>query len=167
MEEGETPVSERKLSPLEVIEQAIREEEEKRMGIWTKLYEGLSNEDQENLLKSASNLLEQFQTQYPDKLPNIILLPDISARPLFYLLNPAIKAIAEKRQVKAPTFIYFQTYKGPEMSLIDREGRERMLTPVKDFKKMMESSKGLDQCFKITYSLKLKLERKVLKKQKN
>jgi len=142
MEEGEAPKLERKLSPLEVIEQAIKEEEEKRMGIWTKLYEGLSEADQDNLLKSASSLINKFITQNPRELPDIIILPEISARPLYYLLNPAIKAISEKRQVKTPTFIYFQAHKGSEMSLIDEEGREKMLTPVKELKKMMEFSTG-------------------------
>lgn len=144
MEGSEIPTPEPKLSPLEVIEQAIREEEEKRMGIWTKVYEGLSGEDQEYLFKSASNVVDKFLDHYPDKLPDIILLPEISARPLFYLLNPAIKTVCEERQLKPPTFIYFQTHKGPEMSLIDEEGKEKVMTPIKELRRMAESSKGSD-----------------------
>ena len=56
MEGSEVPAPKSKLSPLEVIEQAIREEEEKRMGIWTKVYEGLSNEDQEYFFRSAKRV---------------------------------------------------------------------------------------------------------------
>lgn len=147
MEGSEVPAAKSMLSPLEVIEQAIREEEEKRIGIWTKIYEGLSSEDQEYLLRSASSVIDKFLTHHPEKLPDIVILPEISARPLFYLLNPAIKAVCETRQLKPPAFVYFQTHKGQEMSLIDGKGREKMLTPVKELRRMMEFSKGSDPMF--------------------
>ncbi len=142
---SEVPTSESKheSSPLEVIEQEIREEEERRMGIWTKIYEGLSGEDQEYLFRSALSVIDKFLGHYPDKLPDIVLLPEISARPLFYLLNPVIKAVCEERQLKPPTFIYFQTHKGYEMSLIDEDGRE-ILTSVKELRRMMDFSEESD-----------------------
>jgi len=138
------PKPERKLSPLEIVEQALREEEEKSMGVWTKLYEGLSEADQENLLKSANNIIDKFATQYPEDLPDIVILPEISARPLYYLLNPAMKALAERRQVKAPSFVYFQTHKGRELSLIDKDGNEMQMTSAKELRKMLNNDNGLD-----------------------
>lgn len=144
MEDGGAQETGRKLSPLEVIQQAILEEEEKRMGVWTKLYERLSDNDRKNILQSANNLIDKFTTQYPHELPDVVILPEISARPLFYLLNPVMKALSEKRQIKAPSFAYFQTHKGAELSLIDEEGRERSRTSVKDIKKMMNGGSDKD-----------------------
>ena len=139
MDGGDSQEIGRKLSPLEVIQQALKEEEEKRMGVWTKLYEGLSEADKENLLNSANNLVDKFTSHYPQELPDIIVLPEISARPLFYLLDPVMKALSDKRQVKAPSFAYFQTHKGSELNLIDDEGQEKNMTSIKELKKMMKN----------------------------
>lgn len=140
MEGGETPKLGPKLTFLEGIKRAIKEEEERRTGIWTKLYKGLSEADQDNLLKSASSLMQKFTAQNPNDLPNIIILPEISARPLYYLISPAIEAICNTRQSKIPTFIFFQMHKGAELTLIDKEGRERNLTPVKELRKVVGGS---------------------------
>lgn len=69
----------------------------------------LTEKDKTRLFQSAKSLIDQFSQNNPGKLPDIILLPDTSARPLFYLFKPAIEKLAEKRGISVPKFIFFQT----------------------------------------------------------
>ena len=49
-----------------------------------------------------------FIADYPDDLPSAIIYPEASARPLFYLLDPAFGKLAEQRGVPKPLSFFFK-----------------------------------------------------------
>lgn len=51
----------------------------------------------ERLEGAGKNLISKFLEDYATTLPDAIILPDTSARPLFYLLRPVLESVATKR----------------------------------------------------------------------
>lgn len=79
----------------------------------------LSERDQRNIRTSASNLTRMFLEDYPGALPDGIIYPDTSARPLFYLFDPALTKAAAQRGVNKPdSFFFKQASKHPSMASI-------------------------------------------------
>lgn len=75
-----------------------------------KKFEVLSERDQKLLDSSLRSIMQEIIKQYPDELPDAVILPDTSGRPLAYLLRPIFAAIAEKRGIKnLPELIFFKT----------------------------------------------------------
>jgi hypothetical protein len=68
----------------------------------------LSQKDRKCLEESGVSLLSKFFAHYPHEFPDALLLPDASARPLYYLINPSISAVCEQRGVRKPSFIFFK-----------------------------------------------------------
>lgn len=58
---------------------------------------------------AGRNLFEKFLADYPDRLPDVIVLPDVGARPLFYLLRPVLEQVAAQRGVPLPKTYFFAT----------------------------------------------------------
>ncbi len=79
----------------------------------------LQNEDVSKLLESSQILLKQFIEDYPNELPTAVLLPDTSARPLKYLLDPVVDKIARKRGVQKPAFFFVKTKRITYLSSIE------------------------------------------------
>jgi len=40
-------------------------------------------------------------------IPNVVILPETSARPLYYLFNPSFKKLSQKMKVEPPRFVFF------------------------------------------------------------
>lgn len=69
--------------------------------------ESRSEKNKRVLYEAGKNLLPKFLADYPSKLPDAIVLPDTSARPLFYLLRPVLEKVADKRGVPLPKTYFF------------------------------------------------------------
>src|SRR6185503_13468684 len=67
------------------------------------IYE-LSQRDQEFLLTGGSNIVRQILRDFPGELPTTIILPDTTARPLYYFFKPILEKVAESRNVSMPKF---------------------------------------------------------------
>lgn len=68
----------------------------------------LPSRDKRYLEVAAERLIQQFIQDFPEKLPDALILPDVSARPLEYLLKPIFTHVAAKRRLPAPLFIFFK-----------------------------------------------------------
>lgn len=65
---------------------------------------------QKDLLESGRILIQKFLDDYPEKLPDAIILPDTAARPLLYLLRPVFEEITKKKRSAMPNFYFFAHY---------------------------------------------------------
>lgn len=72
-------------------------------------FESLTEADEVLLLEAGKNTLEQLLSDFPDKLPDAVILPDSSARPLLYLAKPTLDAVAKLRGVDSPKYYFMAT----------------------------------------------------------
>lgn len=63
--------------------------------------------DEELLFIGIKNVVTQLLEDFPDKLPDVIILPDRGGRPLAYALRPILKEIASERGCAVPTMHFF------------------------------------------------------------
>ncbi|MBI2593545.1 hypothetical protein HYW44_02800, partial [Candidatus Daviesbacteria bacterium] len=75
----------------------------------------LSERDQRYLDESIRNIMIKILENYPDNLPDAVILPDTSATPLADVLRPVFAAIAQKRGLdKVPELIPFKPLRKDE-----------------------------------------------------
>ena len=65
----------------------------------------LKIEDQIYLKESGLNVLRQLSVDFSRELPDAIVLPGNSAKPLVQLILPTLKLIAEQRNLEVPQFV--------------------------------------------------------------
>lgn len=65
----------------------------------------LNDWDRKILLEGGEGVINKILEQ--NGVPDVIILPETSARPLYYLVDPSFKKIAEEQQVKPPKYIFF------------------------------------------------------------
>jgi hypothetical protein len=85
-------------------------ESEEILGAW----------DKEILEKGVSNMVTQMVKDFDGSLPDAIVLPDTSARPLFYTLQPIFQKLHEARGLSVPRHYMFNS-KRPELFSNDFE----------------------------------------------
>jgi len=61
------------------------------------------------LEKGIGTLVPKIYEDFGEKLPDVVILPDTSARPLYYALKPSFDRIAAEKGIKFPHFYFFKT----------------------------------------------------------
>lgn len=83
---------------------------------------GLTAWDKEHMELAGTRIFKKILSDYPNELPDLVILPDTSARPLLYLAEPIFSAIAESRHVQKPSFafmwVHFPYSKGVTQEII-------------------------------------------------
>lgn len=99
------------------------------------IIEGISEVDKKKLLETGTILAEKIIQQ---GLPDVILLPETSARPLYYLFNQVFKKFAEANDLPRPNFVFINVHcRSGEESSEQREGDGQFLAS--------ETTYGTDQ----------------------
>jgi hypothetical protein len=76
--------------------------------------ENILNEwDREILHEGGKNVVKMMLKDFNNKLPDVIVLPDTSARPLYYLLKPLVEKLEKKKNIKKPNFQFVKTAQPP------------------------------------------------------
>lgn len=90
----------------------------------------LSEQDQHHLTESARNVINQLLADFPKELPDAVILPESSARPLMYLFQPIFHKVAAQRGVEVPKFYFLQREVG--LDIVDLSRRKDVSGQVKD-----------------------------------
>lgn len=67
----------------------------------------LNDWDRKHLRIGSVNVVKNMYKDFGNRFPEVILLPETSARPLHYLLSPIFKALNENSHTNIPKFIFF------------------------------------------------------------
>lgn len=82
--------------------------------------------DKKMLEEGITNIVEQMLKDFDRKLPDTIILPDTSARPLFFALKPVFVQLEQQIGVPAPTCFAFNAKRTP-ITLKLAEDQRRLL----------------------------------------
>lgn len=66
----------------------------------------LSYKDKQNLFNLGTSVAKKILEDYPTLLPDLVIFPDIAARPLYYLFRPVFLYAASARGVALPKTIF-------------------------------------------------------------
>jgi len=61
------------------------------------------------LEKGIGTLVPKIYEDFGEKLPDVVILPDTSARPLYYAFKPSFDRIAAEKGINRPRFYFFKT----------------------------------------------------------
>jgi len=81
-----------------------------------------------------------------NEMPGAIVFPDLSARPLCYLVKPMLEKICKERGVEMPKLVFFMTFRSPEVQdwepskNSNRDEYEKRLTAAKNARKEISYS---------------------------
>lgn len=67
----------------------------------------LNEWDKKYLEKGASGMISKMYNDFGNDFPDVIVLPERGARPLYYLLNPIFNKLNTEKNTKIPKFVYF------------------------------------------------------------
>lgn len=67
----------------------------------------LNEWDKKYLEKGALGMISKMYNDFENNFPDIIVLPERGARPLYYLLNPIFNKLNIEKKTKIPKFLYF------------------------------------------------------------
>lgn len=67
----------------------------------------LNEWDKKYLEKGASGMISKMHIDFGSDFPDVIVLPERGARPLYYLLKPIFNKLNLEKKTKIPKFIYF------------------------------------------------------------
>lgn len=81
----------------------------------------LNEWDKEMLFKGGMAVVRKILEKFDDKLPDAIIYPETSARPLYYLFNPVFEKIYKKNNLKKPEVFFFNVAT-PSLPYKFREG---------------------------------------------
>lgn len=76
------------------------------------------------LEKGISTLVPKIYEDFGEKLPDVVILPDTSARPLYYAFKPSFDRIAAEKGIPRPHFYFFKTARPHETLQRLEEGIE-------------------------------------------
>ena len=71
----------------------------------------LNDWDKEYLEKGVIGTMKNMYQDFNNNFPDVIILPERGARPLYYLLDPIFKKLNAEKDTKIPVFIYFSVGK--------------------------------------------------------
>ena len=86
----------------------------------------LNDWDHKILLEGGKNLVQKILKEFRGKLPDAIVYPDTSARPLSYLFDPIFVKISEEKGIRKPRSFFMKVGHSDTFTTIfeDNEGRE-------------------------------------------
>lgn len=67
----------------------------------------LNEWDKKYLEKGVSGMISKMYNDFKNDFPDVIVLPERGARPLYYLLNPIFNKLNIEKRTKIPKFLYF------------------------------------------------------------
>lgn len=67
----------------------------------------LNEWDKKYLEKGASGMISKMYNDFGNDFPDVIILPERGARPLYYLLDPIFDKLNTEKNTKIPKFVYF------------------------------------------------------------
>ncbi len=67
----------------------------------------LNDWDKKYLEKGALGMINKMYNDFGNDFPDVIVLPERGARPLYYLLDPIFDKLSVEKKTKIPKFIYF------------------------------------------------------------
>lgn len=88
----------------------------------------LNSWDKKYLEKGAVGMLQKMYKEFNNNFPEVILLPERGARPLYYLLQPLFKKLNLKKGTKVPKVIFFSVSKRPGVVLAIAEENSEITT---------------------------------------
>src|SRR3989344_2048836 len=71
----------------------------------------LNDWDKKILFEGGKNLVGKILEKFEGKLPEAVIFPETSARPLFYLFDPVFTKISEKMKITKPKIFFFKVKK--------------------------------------------------------
>ena len=89
--------------------------------------ENILNEwDKKILLEGGKNVVTKILNEFNGKLPDAIVYPDTSARPVYYLLDPVFSELAKNKNINKPKIFFMKVQKPDQVTSTyeDIEGRE-------------------------------------------
>jgi hypothetical protein len=94
----------------------------------------LNEWDKKILLEGSKNVVDKILKEFRGKLPDAIIYPDTSARPLSYLFDPIFSKISKEQNRKKPNIFFMKVQKADGMTMIfeDIEGRELSYDEARD-----------------------------------
>ncbi|NVN97267.1 hypothetical protein HXX01_03505 [Candidatus Nomurabacteria bacterium] len=86
----------------------------------------LNEWDKKILFEGSKNVVDKILKEFRGRLPDGVIYPDESARPLFYLFDKIFDKIAKEKDIQKPRAFFFKTHKADTHTNIfeDEEGRE-------------------------------------------
>lgn len=112
-------------------------------------FEMLNDWDREMLEKGLSNIVAQMLEDFGGTLPDAIIFPETSARPLFFALQPVFRRLSEERGMSAPRSYAF-SIKRPLTRDMDTMSSEEMREPRKIMKERAKEILHHEQKFNNT-----------------
>jgi predicted GNAT family acetyltransferase len=77
----------------------------------------LNEWDKKYLKKGTIGMVENIYKDFENNFPDVILLPERGARPLYYLLKPIFEKLSKDSGSKIPKFVYFSVSKKAGINL--------------------------------------------------
>ena len=77
----------------------------------------LNDWDKKYLEKGTLGMIEKIYNNFDHNFPDIVLLPERGARPLYYLLDPIFKKFNTEKNTKIPKIVYFSVGKKAGINL--------------------------------------------------
>lgn len=81
----------------------------------------LNDWDKKYLEIGAIGMIKKIYTDFENNFPDVIILPERGARPLYYLLSPIFKRLNVNKKTKVPKFVYFSVGQRPKFYLSFQE----------------------------------------------
>lgn len=81
----------------------------------------LNEWDKKYLEKGALGMISKMYNDFENNFPDIIVLPERGARPLYYLLNPIFNKLNIEKKTKIPKFLYFSVGQKAGVNLMIQE----------------------------------------------
>jgi hypothetical protein len=97
----------------------------------------LSEWDKKYLEKGSLGMISTMYNDFENNFPDVIVLPERGARPLYYLLNPIFHKLNIEKKTKIPKFIYFSVGKKAGINLTIQEQYADIKTSY-ELKEMLE-----------------------------
>src|ERR1019366_9101279 len=71
----------------------------------------LNNWDKRFLIEGSKNIVLKMYEDFHKNFPDVIILPETAARPLYYLFNPIFEKLKQEKNTRKPKFIFFNVGK--------------------------------------------------------
>lgn len=117
-----------------IVPKAVNHNEETR--------ENMLNEwDKKYLLEGGQNVVLKMYEDFNRNFPDVIILPETAARPLYYMFNHIFKKLKQEKGTKIPRFVFFNSGKksGMTQNTLEREYGENIETTDDFIEKLLGS----------------------------
>ena len=116
-------------------------------------FEVLGEHDQELLVETGLAVSKKILEDFPNELPDVVIFPDMAARPLTYLFDEVFTEVSAARGVMKPEIRYFQPnvkndahlkYMRNTLYLIDRDTGKRVFKDIHSLRRVLEQKRYND-----------------------